>query len=99
MWIPILVGNKNQSLPNFVRKHIMFGIQLDDKKNVFFINIMLILGKFFFHKCKCMKTKPYFSVFKRDFIYNYFPSLEYMKSKKAQKLIGIIRELDLFEEE
>ncbi len=46
VWIPILVGNKNQSLPNFVRKHIMFGIQLDDKNNVFFINIMLILGKF-----------------------------------------------------
>ncbi len=46
-----------------------------------------------------MKTKPYFSVFKRDFIYNYFPSLEYIKINKAQKLVGIIRELNLFEEE
>lgn len=90
---------KIHSLPTFARKHIMFGMLLDEKKNEFFINVMLILGKFFIHKCKCMKTKPYFSVFKRDFICNFFPSLQCMKSKKAQKLARIIRDLDLLEEE
>jgi len=91
--------SKIQSLPTFARKHIMFGILLNEKRNEFLVNVMLILGKFFIHKSKCMKTKPYFSVFKKELICNFFPALECMKSKKAQKLTGIIRDLELLEEE
>lgn len=72
-----------QSLPTFARKHIIFRMLLD----AFFIYVMLILGKFFIHKCKCMKMKPYFSVFKRGFICIYFPSLQCLKTKKAQNLL------------
>jgi len=68
--------SKIQSLPTFARKHIMFGILLNEKRNEFLVNVMLILGKFFIHKSKCMKTKPYFSVFKKELICNFFPALE-----------------------
>lgn len=60
----------------------------------FSINVILILGKFFIHKCKCMKTKPYYSVFKSDFslyFLLYFASLNYMESKQACKFVGMIK--------
>jgi len=69
---------------------------LNEKRNEFLVNVMLILGIFFIHKSKCMKTKPYL---KKDLICNFFPALECMKSKKAQKLTGIIRDLELLKEE
>lgn len=43
--------SKIQSLVTFARKHIMFGILLDDKKNTLFINVMFIMDTILIHKC------------------------------------------------
>jgi len=41
-----------------IKKHIMFGMLLNEKRIEFLVNVMLILGNFFLlHKSKCMKTK------------------------------------------
>jgi len=46
-----------------------------------------------------MYEAQFFSVFKRDLICNFFAVLKCMKSKKAQKLAGIIRDVELLKEE
>lgn len=63
-----------------------------------FENIMLVLRKIFFINANVLKHYLTFLFSKRDFFKKLFPSLEYMKTEKALKLVKIIREFDLFEE-
>lgn len=78
----LLVGNNGPVTAYFLsRHHIVFGMLLDDKNAEYFLNIIIVLGRFFIYKCNCQRTEPYFSVFTKDLVFRYFPSLKYMKSK------------------
>ncbi len=63
---------------------------------------MLILGTFFFINANVWRQNLIFLFLKETLFITRLLSIigiAYIKSKKAQKLVGIIRELDLFEEE
>ncbi len=59
------------------------------------------MGKSFLHKCICMKMKPYFLFLKEMLFITRLSiiGIAYIQLKNARKLVGIIRQLDLFEEE
>lgn len=67
---------KIQSLPNLVRKHIIFGMLLDDKNNDFFINTMLILGKFFFTNANVWIQNLIF-LFLRETLFTFISAIVY----------------------
>jgi len=60
-----------QSLSSLTRDNTTFGITMKDKNYEMLLNTLIILGKFFIHKCKCFKTQPLFTVFKREFALYY----------------------------
>ncbi len=45
------------------KNDVIFGLLMEDVCTQFILNIILILGKYYIHKCKCLKTKPFVCVF------------------------------------
>ena len=86
---------KVPSLPHFTNRDITFGILREDKNSELLLNTLLILGKAFIHKCRCIRTQPLLVIFKREFAL-FYKSLKFMK-KKGKKLLNIIENLKLLE--
>ncbi len=61
------------------------GKKLKDKE-LFLLNLFLLLGKYYIHKCKWIPKKPYFHEFKIETKY-YMQLLQYMENKKAIKTL------------
>lgn len=64
-------------------KSVVFGIISDDIKSWYWAT-WLTLVKSFIHVSKCRKTKPVFSIFKRDLVDNHVSASRLMKRKHAK---------------
>ena len=84
------------SLRMFSLEDIYFGLVMCDTKEDFLVNTVLILPKFFIHKCKYSKVKPKFCMFHNDFV-SFSKTLKLIKTKNALKLSGMIEEYNLCE--
>ncbi len=84
-------------LHNFQKNDIIFGLLNGICITQFTLNIILILGKFYIHKCKCLKTKPLFSVFQKEF-WMYCKSVRLLKCKTGRKLFSILQTFKLLED-
>ncbi len=72
-------------------KDVLFGIFTSEKQygNIYFLcNLIILLAKYFIHKCKVMKVTPNFSFFQED-IKMYFKSLSTSCNKKAIKTLNV----------
>ncbi len=92
-WYDIDAFVKLKLLPEFSIqiRNIIFGYFDSDptKENIsFIINLILILSKFYIHKCKFSNCKPVFTVFLRD-IENYINLISVSNNKKAIKTVRI----------
>uniref|UniRef100_A0A3B3D2N2 Reverse transcriptase domain-containing protein n=1 Tax=Oryzias melastigma TaxID=30732 RepID=A0A3B3D2N2_ORYME len=82
-------------LTDFSIKNIIFGFILENKTTEFILDVIIILGKFYIHKCRFMKTKPSFFTFHKELCL-FFSSVNLMEKKYALKLQDIICDLQLF---
>lgn len=78
----------------FVKNDIIYGIILQNKDLDFLLNNILILCKFYIHKCKYKIINPVFSMFHNDFV-SFFKALKKMKGTYATKLADLIEKYDL----
>ncbi len=72
-------------------KDVLFGIFTTEKQygNIYFpFNLIILLAKYFIHKCKVMKVTPNFSYFQED-IKMYIKSLSTSYNKKAIKTLNV----------
>lgn len=65
--------------------NVKFGLMLENKKKQFTINNLIVMAKFFIHKCKFGDAKPAFIVFLKDLVI-LKDSLKLCNSKKAMWL-------------
>ena len=65
------------------------------KKQPWLINIIIILAKFYIHKCKFTKVKPLFCVFTKK-LELYFKSISASKNKKAVKSMRLCSHFNVF---
>ncbi len=63
----------------------------------FLLNVFLILGKFFIHKCSSLKIQPLLVIFKKE-LKLYCRSVELVEKKAAERLADMISALNLFDE-
>ncbi len=70
---------------------------MEDVHTQFVPNIIFILGKFYIHKCKCLKTKPLFSVFQKEF-WMYCKSVRLLKCKTGRRLLSLLHKFKLLED-
>lgn len=75
--------------PRLTAEEILFGTTRGNSEENYMVNVVIILGKFFIHKTRYLKTFPHFIVFKTEFN-TYWNSLNKMTSKKAIVLKNII---------
>ena len=71
-------------------KDILFGVSNYDrnKKSEFYIiNLIILLAKFYIHKCKFTKNKPIYLVFEKE-LKIYINSIKDSSNKKALKTIN-----------
>lgn len=78
--------------PRLTAEEILLGSTRGNSDENYLVNVVIILGKFFIHKTRFLKTFPHFIVFKEEFN-AYCNSLNKMKSKKAVALKNIIYNL------
>lgn len=76
---------KIPNLPDFSNKDIIFGTLLKDRHFEDILNVIIIMGKFFIHKCRFLKTKPSFFTFHKELSF-FFSSVSFMEKTKAVKL-------------
>ncbi len=69
---------------------------MNNSKDDFLVNSILMMGKFYIHKSKYLKVKPDFCAFHKEFVL-YTKALKVMKGKNAINLFSIIKEYDLQE--
>lgn len=50
----------------FTRNDLTLCITIVDVHNQFLLNHIFYFSKLYIHKCKCLKTKPLFSVFQKE---------------------------------
>lgn len=81
-------------LEPFSQKDIIYGLVMDNNECDFLVNNIVILGKFYIHKCKFMKVKPRFISFHNEFL-AFTKALKIMKSKNAMKLFRLIEKYNL----
>ncbi len=62
---------------------------MDNSKDDFLVNSILMMGKFYIHKLKYLKVKPTFCAFHNEFVL-YTKALKVMKGKNAINLFSII---------
>lgn len=87
-----LLSKKSYDIPSFNYNIIQFGCINKNKQIQFVISNLIILGKFFIHKCRFMKVNPNFIFFKNDFIL-FCKSLKYVNNTHAVKLIFLLKDL------
>uniref|UniRef100_A0A669EBX3 Reverse transcriptase domain-containing protein n=1 Tax=Oreochromis niloticus TaxID=8128 RepID=A0A669EBX3_ORENI len=87
---------KIPNLLEFSKNDIMFGSLRKEKKLENVLNVIIIMGKFFIHKCHFLKTKPSFFTFHKELCL-FFSSVKFMDKKQALDLNHMIVELDLLE--
>lgn len=79
-------------------QNVLFGFVKNDApadKEYFLINLILILAKFYIHKCKFAKVKPLFYVFMKE-LKLYFKSISSANNKKAIKTINLCSHFNIF---
>nr|XP_054602977.1 uncharacterized protein LOC129164962 isoform X1 [Nothobranchius furzeri] len=87
--------NSNQIyINNFTVEDILFGIILKDKNNEFLINNLIILTKFFIHKCRYLKNPPMWNNLKNE-IKLLLRSIGKMSTPNAIKLYDFIMNTNL----
>ncbi len=94
MW---LVGTKVSRLFALSKNVTIFGILKEDKNMDFLLNVFLILGKFFIHKCRRLEIQPLLVIFKKE-LKLYCRSVELVEKKAAERLADMISALNLFDE-
>lgn len=67
---------------------VTFGLSFKDEKISYVINNLLLLLKFYIHKCKCVKIPPQLVVFKEEFVI-YLDTLK-MKSPNVRYLYTLL---------
>lgn len=87
---------KIPNLLEFSKNDIIFGTIQKEKKFENILNIIIILGKFYIHKCRFLKTRPAFVHFHRELCL-FFSSVSFMNREQAVKLNNMIDELSLLE--
>ncbi len=87
---------KVRYLGSFTLKDIIYGLVMNNSKDAFLVNSILMMGKFYIHKSKYLKVKPAFCAFHNEFVL-YTKALKVMKRKNAINLFSIIIEYDLQE--
>ena len=63
-----------------------------DQSHVFFLNLFILYGKFYIHKCKWSERKPNIHKFKNE-MKMYFETLIGLTNKKAIRTINIYKAL------
>lgn len=81
------------NLVNSFWTEVKFGVNLEDKSLDFVVNCLLLMLKYFIHKCKVLKTAPQFIVFKKE-LAMYIEALKIMRTDKAKKLFDLFNECD-----
>nr|XP_020463111.1 uncharacterized protein LOC109964271 [Monopterus albus] len=79
-------------------EHVLFGLYNNNRKEsdkLHLINFILLMAKFYIHKCKFSKSKPFFPALLCE-IKNYFSSILKSKNKKAIKICNICTSLNVF---
>lgn len=83
--------------PNFelTYRNVIFGFHEGEKKSdIYFINLIFLLAKFYIHKCKFSKCNPLFLRFKHE-MKMYFESIELSKNLKAMRTVAVFKDLAL----
>jgi len=65
-------------------------------KEAFVINLIIVLVKFYIHKCKFSSKKPIFSVFLIEFK-NYFSTIQSSTDAKANKTVHLYSVSKIFD--
>lgn len=78
----------------FTLNMIMFGVFLKEKKANYGVNVLLILCKYFIHKCRFFKIKPTLAHWKND-LNLLVKSLTLVKKKKAAFFVSFMEDFDL----
>lgn len=78
----------------FSLHHILFGVPQDCCVNSFLLNNIVILAKYFIHKCRFFKSPPLLIVFKND-LKCFSKALNKMKGQSAMKLLYLLTSFNL----
>lgn len=96
-WIDIecLFGLLSGSKINISKRDVIFFCDKKDMDNShnFMLNLLILLGKYYIHKCKWSEIKPSISHFKID-LRNYFETLQGLSSRKAIRTLTILKKLN-----
>ena len=90
------LSTKFVNFSNLTKENVIFGTIVKDPVHDLAINSIIILGKFFIHKNRFLKSRPNFYVFHKELCL-YFSSLKHMKKKNAMKLSMLVEDLNLTE--
>ncbi len=83
---------KVRYLDSFTLKDIIDGLVLNNSKDDFLVNSILMMGKYYIHKSRYLKVKPAFCAFHNEFVL--YTKSKVMKGKNAINLFSIIIEYD-----
>uniref|UniRef100_A0A1A8L6V8 Reverse transcriptase domain-containing protein n=1 Tax=Nothobranchius pienaari TaxID=704102 RepID=A0A1A8L6V8_9TELE len=73
---------------------VIYGAILDNTEWDFLVNNIIIVAKFYIHKCRYGKVKPRFYAFHNECL-SFSKALKFMKSKHAMKLLNLFEKYDL----
>ena len=78
-------------------QNVLFGLSNNNKKSkeVYIINLIIILAKFHIHKSKFSHSKPSFLVFEIE-AKQYIKTIYYSKNKKAVKTVALCSAFNIF---
>lgn len=79
----------NPSLSQLNYENIQFGIMLKDSRMEFMLNNLIIMAKYYIHKCKFRNLTPHLSVFMKE-LSILCDSLKYINMKLSQELYQIL---------
>uniref|UniRef100_A0A1A8EWE2 Reverse transcriptase domain-containing protein n=1 Tax=Nothobranchius korthausae TaxID=1143690 RepID=A0A1A8EWE2_9TELE len=78
----------------FSENDVIYGAILDNTEWDFLVNNIIIVAKFYIHKCRYGKVKPRFYAFHNECL-SFSKALNLMKSKHAMKLFNLFEKYDL----
>ncbi|XP_061918733.1 uncharacterized protein LOC133659905 [Entelurus aequoreus] len=81
-------------------KDVIFGFTLYEQKfekEFYLCNLIILLAKFYIHKCKFLNTRPVFCAFKKE-LELYIKTLSTSSNQKAVKTIMLCSKFELFTE-
>ncbi len=79
----------NLDVPPLTYNNIKFGFIMENRKLEHNINNLILLAKYFLHKCKFSKNTPHFNIFLKE-LHLYCASLRLMKMKNALLLYNCL---------